>query len=333
MVDFLQDDMDFSAYMQETEVKATVLPASSWRQGLKDSVRLKNRENLVFLPWAKVNPFFDFRGGEVTIWAGQNGHGKSQVTDMVKLSLMGQGQKVGNASFEMKPVTNLRRMTRMTFATNPFDPRYQNPQGFQKLDSMFDDFCDWTDGRLWVYNQTGTTVGAKVIAFVRYCAKELGLHHIFVDNLAKCIKHEDDYNGQKHFIDTMCAIAGDYGVHIHVVHHLKKPEKETDRPDKGDVKGSGSIIDQPDNLMLVWRNKAKEDAMKEGRLGKENEPDAMVYCRKQRNYEGDQDNEPSISLWMHKQSLQFLGAQGDAPIDLMRYPHRNNPCAQTRSTT
>ena len=106
MVDFLQDDMDFSAYMQETEVKATVLPASSWRQGLKDSVRLKNRENLVFLPWAKVNPFFDFRGGEVTIWAGQNGHGKSQVTDMVKLSLMGQGQKVGNASFEMMPLTH-----------------------------------------------------------------------------------------------------------------------------------------------------------------------------------------------------------------------------------
>jgi len=102
MVDFLQDDMDFSAYMQETEVKTTVLPASTWRQGLKDSIRQKKNEARVFLPWAKVNPYFDFRKGEVTIWAGQNGHGKSQVTDMVKLSLMGQNQKVGNASFEMK---------------------------------------------------------------------------------------------------------------------------------------------------------------------------------------------------------------------------------------
>ena len=327
MAEFLQDDMDFSAYMQETDVKATVLPASTWRQQLKDSIRHKHRENRVFLPWDKVNPYFEFRKGEVTIWAGQNGHGKSQVTDMTKLSLMGQDQKVGNASFEMKPVTNLRRMARMIFGTNPFDEAYQNDEGMGLIDAMFDDFCDWSDGRLWVYNQTGTTDGAKVIAFVRYCAKELKLDHIFADNLAKCVAHEDDYNGQKMFIDTMCAIAADYGVHIHVVHHLKKPPKETDKPDKSDVKGSGSIIDQPDNLMLVWRNKAKEEAAKEGRSGKENEPDSMIYCRKQRNYEGNEDNEPSISLWLHKPSLQFLAGQFDGPMDLMQYPHAPNPYA------
>lgn len=327
MAEFLQDDMDFSAYMQETDVKATVLPASTWRQQLKESIRRRYKEHRVFLPWQKVNPYFEFREGEVTVWAGQNGHGKSQVTDMVKLSLMAQGQKVGNASFEMKPVTNLRRMSRMTFGTNPFDEAYQSEEGMSLVDVMFDDFCDWTDGRLWVFNQTGTTDGAKVQAFVRYCAKELGLNHIFVDNLAKCVSDEDDYNGQKRFIDTMCAIAADYRTHIHVVHHLKKPPKETDKPDKSDVKGSGSIIDQPDNLMLVWRNKAKEDAMKEGRAGKENEPDAMVYCKKQRNYEGNEDNEPAISLWMHKQSLQFLGGQFDSPMDLMVYPHPPNPYA------
>ena len=325
MVDFLQDDMDFSAYMQETEVKTTVLPASTWRQGLKDSIRQKKNEARVFLPWAKVSPYFDFRKGEVTIWAGQNGHGKSQVTDMVKLSLMGQNQKVGNASFEMKPVTNLRRMARMVFGKNPFNEEYQSERGMHVIDSMFDDFCDWSDGRLWVFNQTGMTDGAKVVAFVRYCAKELRLDHIFVDNMAKCVEDEDDYSGQKRFINTMCAIAADYGVHIHVVHHLKKPAKETDKPDKSDVKGSGSIIDQPDNLMLVWRNKPKEEARKEGRAGKQNEPDAMVYCKKQRNYEGNEDNEPSISLWMDKQSLQFLGSPEDKPIDLMNFPHKRNP--------
>ena len=51
----------------------------------------------------------------------------------------------------------------------------------------------------------------------------------------------------------------------------------------------------------------------------------MVYCKKQRNYEGNEDNEPSISLWMDKQSLQFLGSPEDKPIDLMNFPHQRNP--------
>ena len=167
MVDFLQDDMDFSAYMQETEVKTTVLPASTWRQGLKDSIRQKKNEARVFLPWAKVSPYFDFRKGEVTIWAGQNGHGKSQVTDMVKLSLMGQNQKVGNASFEMKPVTSISSMVRMFAGTNPFSPEYQDGGGLDILDQLFDEFGEWTTGRMWLYDQTGTAYPDTVLGMVK----------------------------------------------------------------------------------------------------------------------------------------------------------------------
>lgn len=325
MFDFVSDDMDFSAYMQETENKATVLPASTWRQALKDSIRKRQTEKRVYLPWVKVNQFFEFRKGEVTVWAGQNGHGKSQITDMVKLSLMGQNQKVGAASFEMRPVANLRRMARMFFGTNPFNDSYDNEEGRKIIDDLFDDFCDWADGRLWVFNQVGTTDRQKVIGFVRYCAKELKLDHIFVDNLAKCVAHEDDYNGQKAFTDEMCVIAADYGVHIHIVHHLKKPAGgEGAKPDKHDVKGTGSIIDQVDNLMLIWRNKPKEDAQKAGKQEKDSEPDALVLCRKQRNYEGNEDNEPSISLWHHRESLQFMGNALDVPMGLIDYPHELN---------
>ena len=85
MAEFLSDDMDFAAYMVETDAKANVLPASSWRQQLKDSIRYRHKANRVYLPWTKTNDYFEFRPSEVTIWAGQNGHGKSQVTDQVKL--------------------------------------------------------------------------------------------------------------------------------------------------------------------------------------------------------------------------------------------------------
>lgn len=319
----MMDDMDFSDYYQESEVMANVLSAAAYRQALKNSIRAHHSEKKVYLPWEKVNPYFDFRKGEVTIWAGQNGHGKSQVTDQVKLSLLGQGQKVGNASFEMKPVTNLRRMARMFFQANPFDPAYNNPEGMGLIDGLFDEFCDWTDQRLWIFNQTGNTDGQKVRGFVRYCAKELKLGHIFVDNLAKCVRDEDDYNEQKAFIGEMCAIAMDYQVHIHIVHHLKKPPGgECSKPDKTDIKGSGSITDQPDNIMLVWRNKPKEEDRKTGSGAKRDEPDCIIYCRKQRNYEGNEENEPTIALWHDKDSLQFLAHATDAPMYFPNYPHR-----------
>ena len=324
MAEFL-DNMDFSEYYQESEVIANILPSSAYLQAVKDSIRHHHTEEKVFLPWEKANPFFDFRKGEVTIWAGQNGHGKSQVTDQVKLSLLGQDQKVGNASFEMKPVTNLRRMARMHFKTNPFHPAYNNEDGMHLIDGLFGEFCGWTNNRLWMFNQTGNTCGQKVKGFVRYCAKELKLDHIFVDNLAKCVSAEDGYNEQKAFIGEMCSIAHDYNVHIHVVHHLKKPAGgEGSKPDKTDIKGSGAITDQPDNIMLVWRNKPKEDEMKAGSNSKQDEPDCLVYCKKQRNYEGNEDNEPTIALWLHRDSLQFLGSKDAEPMWFPNYPHRES---------
>ena len=322
MAEFLtEDDIDFSQYLIDTDAHANVKPASTYTEDLKRRLRGRKSERFVYLPWEKAMPCFDFRPGEVTIWAGQNGHGKSLVTSQVALSLMGQGEKVCIASFEMKPVATMQRMARMYCKTNPFSPEYLGESGIQILEGLYDEFGGWTDGKLWLYNQTGTVETSKVLGMTKYSAKELGVQHVFIDNLAKCVKGEDDYNGQKAFVDQACAIALNNAVHVHIVHHLKKPPKESDRPDKGDVKGSGSIVDQPDNLMLVWRNKAKEEDRKEGRAVKNEDPDTVIFCRKQRNYEGSAEGEPSIALWWHRDSGQFLGHPNDQPMFFPNWPH------------
>lgn len=322
MYEFQDDDVDFEKYAEENEASAKVLPASAFRDDVKQSFRARKQEARVYLPWEKTKDHFEFRPGEVSVWAGQNGHGKSQTTDQVKLSLIGQNQKVGAASFEMKPKTNLRRMARMFSGMNLYSDEFSSEEGLQSVDALVDDFFDWSEGALWVYNQTGQTSGKKVVGFVKYCAKVLKCHHIFVDNLAKCIKDEDDHNQQKSFIEQMCSIAHDENVHIHIVHHLKKPKGgEGDKPDKSDVKGSGAITDQPDNLFLVWRNKPKEESRKAGKQDKENEPDSVVFCRKQRNYEGNGDNEPTVLLWYHKDSLQYVANPYDGAMWFPNYPH------------
>ena len=42
----------------------------------------------------------------------------------------------------------------------------------------------------------------------------------------KCVKNEDDYNGQKYVVDELCAIAKDHEMHIHLIHHIKKLANE-----------------------------------------------------------------------------------------------------------
>ena len=147
----------------------------------------------------------------------------------------------------------------------------------------------------------------------RYCAQELGITHFFIDNLGKCVSGEDDFNGQKAFIDELCSIARDENIHIHIVHHIKKPASDDQKPSKYDFKGTGAITDQPDNVIAVWRNKKKERAQNEGVAFDKAEPDSMLIVDKQRNGEGWEGN---IGLWYEKQSQQFLP---DAFSEPMRF--------------
>lgn len=327
MAEFLDDSIDFASYLHETNHKQKVKPARDFVQDAKERLRSRAKVKRTFLPWPKCNQSFEFRRGEVTVWAGQNGHGKTAVTTQVALSLVGQDEKICIASFEMKPVTSISSMVRMFAGTNPFSPEYQDGGGMALLDQLFDEFGDWTQGRMWLYDQTGTARPDTVLGMVKYCAQVLGITHVFIDSLMKCVKAEDDYNGQKDFVDQLCALAKDCDIHIHLVHHLKKPSKEGDMPDKHDTKGSGSITDQVDNLFMVWRNKPKEDAgrAKGAQSTKASEPDAYLLCRKQRTYEGSSDGEPMISLWRDHDSSQYLGQAGDPVQFFPCYPHIPTP--------
>ena len=323
MAEYLTDDFDFAMYLNDTDHQQKVRPASDFVQVAKDRLRARAKEKRTFLPWTKCNDSFEFRRGEVTVWAGQNGHGKTDLTTQQALSLIGQGERVCVASFEMKPVTTIGRMVRMFAMTNPFSPEFQGSEGLDILDTLYDDFAGWTDGRMWLYDQTGTAQPRTILGMVKYCAVELGITHVFIDSLMKCVKAEDDYNGQKDFVDQLCALAKDCDIHVHLVHHLKKPSKEGDMPDKHDTKGSGSITDQIDNLFMVWRNKPKEDDLKAkgSSSNKQTEPDCYLLCRKQRNYEGSGNGEPTIGLWRNHDAGNFVGDAVSRAQFFPNYPH------------
>ena len=311
------DDIDFAQYEQETDAQQKVKSAAVWVQELIDRIRSPIRQPRAVMPWRKTHSLIAFRPGEVTIWGGANGNGKSLVTGQIALSLLSQDQKVCIASFEMKPSKTLERMGRQFSGFNADDPAFAgSDQAREELVKVYQQFKEWTDARLWLYDQQGTVTTAQIIAVTRYCAKELGVSHFFIDSLMKCVAGEDDYNGQKKFVDELTAIARDYQIHIHLVHHIRKPADESHKPSKYDYKGSGAITDQVDNVISVWRNKAKEKDREQNKPIKDTDPDALLICDKQRNGEW----EGSIGLWFDKPSMQYVGNAGDEPLVLYRHP-------------
>lgn len=316
-MEFLTDDLiDFAKYEQETDEHALVKPASVWVTELIENLRHPVKPKQQVMPWGKTHGLVQFRPGEVTVWGGANGAGKSLITGMIALSLLAQDQRVCIASFEMKPRKTLERMARQWSNYDPHDPAFAgSPEARESLISVYEDFKGWARS-LWLYDQQGTVTAKKVCSVVRFCAVEKGVTHFFIDSLMKCVAGEDDYNGQKAFVDELTAIARDHDIHIHLVHHIRKPSDESHKPNKYDYKGTGAITDQVDNVISVWRNKPKERKREAGGNVDANEPDALLICDKQRNG----DWEGSIGLWYDRASQQYLAREGDDPVVLFRHP-------------
>lgn len=301
-------EIDFEQYLKLTEAHMKVKDASVFIDELKEDIANPVVIKKISMPWSKTINEFDFRSGEVTLYAGSNGGGKSLITGQIALGLIKQDQKVCIMSFEMKPKRTLMRMTRQFSGVDLENPFMKDK--INVIKNYYERLKKFSTSKLWLYDQQGTTSAKQVISVARYCAVELGITHIFIDSLMKCVSGEDDYNAQKAFVDELTALARDHNVHIHLIHHIRKLESEEKMPNKNDVKGTGAIADQVDNVLLMWRNKKKERMIRGGQEIKGVQPDAMLMCEKQRNGE----NEEWYQLWYHKDSQQFVEDENAVPM-------------------
>ncbi len=293
-------DVDFTKYLTAENHAEQVKPASHWLTEILDEIKAPPKETFQTMPWESTKSSFQFRAGEVTLYAGGNGGGKSLITGQIALGLIKQGQKICIASFEMKPKRTIGRMLRQFCGQNFEVPHMMSKISFvEKIIARFESFAN---GSIWLYDQQGTVNSKQVISVARYCAVELGIQHIFIDSLMKCVAAEDDYNAQKYFVDELTALARDHGIHIHLIHHIRKIASDEVMPNKNDIKGSGSISDQVDNVLLMWRNKKKEHSLQNSGAVDYMTPDAQLMCEKQRNGEAEE----WYPLWYQKESQQFV---------------------------
>jgi twinkle protein len=303
------ENIDVEKYLKNTDLPAQVKSAANWLDEIYDNYVDPAKTDDAVMPWVKTHSDVKFRLGEVTVYAGSNGGGKSLVTGQIALGLIKQNLKVCIASYEMKPVTTIVRMLRQFAGENINVPLTHDKENYIRV--LLGRFSGFIEDKLYLYDQQGSTTPQKTIAMARYCAVELGIKHIFIDSLMKCVVAEDSLNEQKSFVDELCALARDHNVHIHLVHHIRKLQSEEIQPSKTDLKGSGSIADQVDNVFLVWRNKKKENARRNNDDYDEKQPDMFLMCQKQRNGEAEE----FYGMYFEHNSQQFVDTLGGQPID------------------
>lgn len=260
----------------------------------------------VKMPWASNKQLLVLRPGEVSVWAGITGHGKSQVVGNIAVSAMLERQRVCIASLEFRPPKMLRRLQCQTIGQRNLD---------RNQSMSVSDF--WRE-RLWVFDVTGTAKADAILETFEYAAKRYGIHLFVLDNLSKCGFSDDDYAGTKSFVDRLADFTKRLNVHLILVHHVRKTDAGEERPPrKSDVKGSGGIIDMSDTAVIVWRNKPKEREIRENKGVMSDmarmKPDCIVECIKQR--EGD--SEPTYLLWFDGPSYQYLAAPDHRPARYM----------------
>jgi len=277
------------------------------------------------LPFKAAKGKIRIRYSELSVWTGINSHGKSQCLGHVTIGGIAQGEKFCIASLELKPAKLLRRMTIQ--ATGKKKPSIQEITECQ----------DWFDERVWLFDLTGTAKVDKLLSVFEYARKRYGVRQFIIDSLMKCGIGEDDYRGQKQFIERLCDFVNEHNCHIHLVAHSRKHDNETHKPNKLDVKGTGAITDLAHNCFTVWRNKEKEKEIKalhaRSGLTKEQmveayeklqqEADVWLICDKQR--EGDWEGNIYLSFSM--ESYQYLDDWTNEPINYVEsFPKDDEDC-------
>lgn len=286
------DDLDFSAYMRQTDAAVKVRKASAFSESLAELFVPRMRgASFTAMHTTKLGRELEYRPGEVTVYAGFNGHRKSIFTGQVAIDLCAQNKRVLVASLEMMPAMTLARMARQALA----EARPSKP--------ATDRFARWTDDRLWLFDHVGRLTPAHCLAVLRYFADELDGEHVFLDSMMMVCASEEHLDEQKQFMTDLVRVAQETGLHVHLVAHCRKPQDETRPPTKYDLRGSAAISDQAHNIVMIWANKAKAQKVRDGNADEDDmgKPDALVLVEKQRNGEF----EGRLAMWFEPASMRF----------------------------
>jgi len=250
-------------------------------------------------PWSHSLPW-RVRPGELTVWSGFSGHGKTLGLNQLMLHLAQQGCSIFDASLEIRPGLTLYYMTRCAMAK-----KHASKEEAEACVS-------WLNDRMFFLDCIGTVNVDRLMHAMEYARKRHGVDVFVIDSLFKCGMSGEDYGAARAFSDRLTSFANNTGAHVILVAHSRKTQNgnELTPPSKSDVAGSSDITNAAFNVIVFWRNKIKKRKIDEARQANDietlsqwlDQPDGKIIIDKQRFGDGQ---ESEIVTFFDPDACQF----------------------------
>ena len=252
------------------------------------------------MPYSKPGRNLLFRPAEVSLWSGDSGDGKSQILSDCTVEWINQGSRVCLSSLEMKPAQTLKRMVKQVLGADR--PPAQAIQAA----------LEWLDQGLILYELTGKAKLDQLLEVFDYARAKYGCDQFVIDSLMRLGIAGDDYNNQEQATYRLVDWAIANSVHVHLVAHARKGERDRGAAGTADVKGAMEIGANAFNILTVWRNRKREDAIEKAETDDERQkllekPTVILNVAKQRNG----DFEGKVGLWFDKETYQYRSSGDD----------------------
>lgn len=200
------------------------------------------------------------RPGELNIFTGQGGSGKSTALNQIMLNIINSGTKCLIYTPELTDVQYKKWTCRQLF-TNPkeestsyFDDIMQKTYYLPKSD-VSKKMSKWVDKNLTYISSQNNLTEKEVLKTIIKNIRKKDVKFIVLDNLMKISfdtkTMEDLYEKQKLFIEDLSKICKKYDVSINLVAHPKK--HETSEPDQYVIMGTSNIPNLVDNIYYYKR--------------------------------------------------------------------------------
>jgi len=204
------------------------------------------------LPWPLP---FSFDPGDLIVWQGYNGHGKTIMMSHAMVHIAKAGKRICIGSFEIDAAVTWKNMVRQVIA-----------RGKPGTENTLRLALDWMDRSFWVYDRIGEATSDDMFEVFDYAYRKYGIQHFVCDSLMMLADIGlEDYTAQRAMCVRAKAFAKERHCVFHLVCHSKKPSEkrpaERFPPLKYDISGHASIPNIADKIIAAWRNEEKEKGL------------------------------------------------------------------------
>lgn len=225
------------------------------------------------------------RMGELSIWTGKRGSGKSTILNQTLVDSVDQGCKCFLYTGELNNAKAKQWLDRQ-IAGERYIVTYQDELTHREEYGVHHEITpiieDWYKDYLFAYGDDGEDEIESLIEVMEYAYRRYNCKRFVIDNLKtlRVTESKDFYRQQATIINSFRKFAVSFNVHIDLVVHPRKTS--SDELSDEDVGGSSDIIDLAHNIVEIQRIYA--DRLAEDVDQKYLENDTIIRIKKNREY-------------------------------------------------